>query len=184
MSQSLKNIIGLTLFIALVIFLSNWKGCDLPRYIGDDTLSTTQTRDTVFIPLIIFKDTSSKPQPVKYIDTGRIIHDTIPAPPAASNTAASLVDYHSTYIYDDSIPVPYGYAKIKDTVNKNRITGRGFNLFQDIPKPVITITNTATVRQKPKRITFGIQTGVGVMYNNSIHFGPYVGLGVNFRLNK
>ena len=166
MSQSVKNIIGLTIFIALIILLSNWKGCEPPRYIGGDTLSMEQKIDSFIKHDTVFIDTSSKPQPVKYIDTGKVIHDTIPAKPSAEDTAAILADHYSSYVYDDTIPTKYGYARIKDTVSENRISGRGFSLFQDIPEKTITIEKTATVRERKLIGYLGFTTsypfGVGV----------------------
>jgi hypothetical protein len=55
----------------------------------------------------------------------------------------------SKNIYKDSIPVDtFGYVKLTDTLQLNRISGRGFSTHVKIPEKTISITNT--IYPKPK----------------------------------
>jgi hypothetical protein len=183
MSQTVKNIIAFVVGAVIVILLSRWHGCDPPRYIGNDTLGTSQKIDSFIKHDTVFIDTNSRPQPVKYIDTGRVVHDTIPAKPTAGDTAAILADHYSTYVYDDSIPTKYGgYAKIRDTVSENRITGRGFSLFQDIPEKTITIKTTTVVKERKPigylGVTGAYPFGIGVQAGVKLKNDQYITGGV------
>lgn len=67
------------------------------------------------------------------------------------DTMAILHDYFAKRFYGDTIDIKYGKLYLWDTVSKNRITGTGWRLEQNIPE--VTITKTP-----PKKIK-GYLTG-------------------------
>lgn len=64
------------------------------------------------------------------------------------DTAATITDYLAQRIYQDTQAIKFGRIIIKDTINRNSITGRG--IVTDFTIPTIT----KTVYQQPRRKIF------------------------------
>lgn len=75
-----------------------------------------------------------------------------------------------TAYYRDSLPVAHGYAIIQDTVNENRISGRGFRLNQTIP--VIR----GAVQTKPRNVVYVGLNAAGSKQNYFYKIGADVSL--------
>lgn len=99
--------------------------------------SRTDTTFTRYVDCV----RSYRPEPV------RIIYQ-LPAAGSRIDTPAAVSDYTAQRIYSDTQAVKFGKVIINDTINKNRIQGRG--ILTDFIIPTIT----KTVYQQPKRKFF------------------------------
>jgi hypothetical protein len=121
---------------------------------GEIPSSTHDT--TTKISYIYLKDTG-RSVPI-YIKGGRdtVLENTIEYIPSQDYDSLYIQfqnlkqDLLSKNIYKDSISVDtIGYVKITDTLQLNKISGRGFTSHLKIPEKTITITNT--IYPKPTR---------------------------------
>ena len=94
-----------------------------------------------------------------------IIHDTVPA---NVDTASILREFYATKLYTDTFKLNYGQFRIKDTLSKNKIVGRGYEADLLIPiQKEYTI-----VKEKPKtQLYVGFQLG-STRQNIATYFGP------------
>lgn len=115
------------------------KGDTVVRYVPQPYKVTTHSIDTFLlehdIPFFTF---DSLPQSIKNI----------------------LSEYNNKKYYADSFAVQYGKLYLYDTVRYSRIVGKGFALNQSIPE----ITNTITLREKPRMVVYA---GLTVMGNKT-----------------
>ena len=129
---------------------------------------TVTVRDTVTI-----HDTIAIRQPVPHYITD-VRTDTVPlvvADTVCNDTAAVIVPIEQK-VYEDSAYRAYvsGFRASLDSIF----------IYSDKQY----VYETKTQYKPPKRFSWGIQAGVGTLYNGSFHFGPYVGVGVSIRLGK
>lgn len=158
-----KNIFILALVILLIILLLKYcgKGKDVPDSVTIDTTYVHHYHDTGYIPepkTIYVPGTA--PKALTKWDTLYVEGVTV------VDTLAILKDYHSSVLYSDTLKNPYGHVIINDTINRNRIAGRGAIYSLMIP----TITKTITKHEQPRRQVYA---GGGVFGNAKDFLGGY-----------
>jgi hypothetical protein len=102
----------------------------------------------------------------KYIKGDSIRKDTTiyVSVPRYVDTSAILKDYYSINTYADTLKSDFGNITIKDTISKNKITGRSYSAVFKIP----SVTTTQIVKQKFKPVAF-VGLGGGITPNRSIN---------------
>lgn len=152
----------------LIGMLSSWLLLRQCESSGKAPLCTVTVRDTVTA-----RDTVTIRQPVPHYITA-VRTDTVPlavADTVCNDTAAVIVPIEQK-VYEDSAYRAYvsGFRASLDSI------------FVYSDKQYIY--ETKTQYKPPKRFTWGLQVGVGTLYNGTLHFGAYAGVGLNIRLGK
>jgi hypothetical protein len=169
------------LVVALLIILIGFAGvrsCDSGIF-SRPQIDTVRVVDTIWQK----KDSII----VKKVKIKQVIHDTVelnnyqPHEDYDSLKAQYLVLaslYTNKNLYQDSLQIPEikGLIIIKDTLQKNLILGRGFDISYSLPTVKETLTITKT--NPPKRMLFGgLGTNVMVMH-------PQINLGLLYKDRK
>lgn len=118
--------------------------------------------DTVYL-----HDTVRKYYP-KYVE--RRVVDTVYFPVDTTRADTTLV------------PLPVEERVYEDSLYRAVVSGimPSLDTILVFPKTVI-ITQTQIEQEKVKpKWSFGIQGGIGIMYNGSLHAGPYLGIGAEY----
>lgn len=170
------SVIGFLCIVVIILLLL--RGCGNKKEekkpeptIVYDTIYKEERIDTLFIPkpYAVYLP-GNVPKPLEKWDTLYI--------PDEVDTAAILEDYHSFYIYSDTIKNKYGYVVIDDTISRNKIYSRGATTRLQIPE----VTRTITLVQ-PKRSALFI--GAGVFGNqNDIAAGYNVNLSMKTKKDR
>ncbi len=164
----MKKQIHLIIAAFLIGILSSWlllRQCESSGKAPPDTVTV---RDTVTIC-----DTITVRQPVPHYITA-VRTDTVllaVADTVCNDTAAVIVPIEQK-VYEDSAYRAYvsGFRASLDSI------------FIHSDKQYVY--ETKTQYKPPKRFTWGLQVGVGTLYNGTLHFGAYAGVGVSIRLGK
>lgn len=150
MAQSKINYwkLGVIAGVAVALFLFG-RSCGIKGVLkstGADTVVVV-SRDTVSMQPVVVRVSDSfyvagKPYPViRYVEGAPVV---IIEP---VDTSAILADYYRTAMYDTTIRLSRGSARLQDTVTRNRISGRSIQ----ITGTDTTITRTVTLTP-PRRI--------------------------------
>ena len=132
-----KDIIILALVVALIILLLKYcgPGGTTVESVKIDTVFVEVKQDTIYIPDIdtVYRP-GKAPKALEKWDTLYVEGFT------EVDTATILRDYHSFYMYSDTLKNKYGYVLVKDTISRNKILGRGVITDLLIPEVTKTIT--------------------------------------------
>jgi len=156
------NVTLLSLFLIACVMIQHLY-CNKPRgetvtkteYIHDTTTYTVTKEKLVPYDRVI--KLPSKTDTLKLIDTVEFVRE-----------------FHTMYIYKDSLIDSNIRLVVIDTVFKNEIIGRGYQY--NLLKPQTIINNTTI---NGKRLSFGAQVGYGITNKG---LSPYIGLGINYKI--
>lgn len=163
--------IGVIAAVVVALFLLG-RSCGIKSVVkraGSDTVVVI-SRDTVAMQPVVVRVSDSfyvagKPYPViRYVEGAPVV---IIEP---VDTAAILADYYRTALYDTTIALKRGTARLQDTVTRNRIRGRSIQ----ITGTDTTITRTVTLTPPRRLVGYLDITGIGGRHE--------VGAGVGFSL--
>lgn len=146
--------------IAAAFFMGRYSG--KPPDVGKDTVTVTYTK--------VVRDTDTVYKPTPYY-VARIRTDTVFLPSTDGGTAEVELPIQQK-VYEDSAYRAYvsGFRASLDSIF----------IYSD--KQYIYETKTQYV--PPKRFSWGLQAGIGTLYDGRFRFGAYVGVGVSIRLGK
>lgn len=169
---------GVILIIAVLLFMF-WRGCQNEGAGGARVDTISVVRDTTYV--VTVHDTTYIPKPYKITEYKT---DTIETFETINvDTARILKDYLATRYYQDSITLQYGKVYVNDTINRNRITGRGVKSKFDVPIIRETITLERERRRNVAYIGFEglgnheeIIYGVGASFGFKVKNGKYYGV--------
>lgn len=154
----MKDIVIVLLIAVLIFFIFSDA-----RYTKTDTIIVA---DTVYQQKTYTKFIKGNNIPFVVLDTTYLIeeiHDTI----------TIVKDYNEVKAYSDTIRIDsIGYAYIQDTINQNKIQGRGFSANFNLP----TITITKFVEPKRKNEVYLGFIGDLRHSNGQIGIGGSIGL--------
>lgn len=163
--------IGVIAAIVIALFLLG-RSCGIKsvtRNTGSDTVVVI-SRDTVAMQPVVVRVSDSfyvagKPYPViRYVEGAPVV---IIEP---VDTVAILADYYRTALYDTTVALTRGTARLQDTVTQNRIAGRSIQ----ITGTDTTITRTVTLTPPRRLVGYLDLTGMGGRHD--------FGLGAGFSL--
>ena len=133
---------------------------------------------------VCFKATPP-PAPIVQVDT-LIVHDTttIVKPQYIVKRVVDTLTIPIIVKEQDTlfVPLPIEEKVYEDSTYYAVVSGflPALDTISVFPKTIIiTQTETQQVKVKPK-FSFGIQGGIGIMYNGSLHAGPYIGVGAEY----
>jgi len=110
----------------------------------------SDSRYTKSAPIIVSDTVYQQKTFTKFIKGNSIpfvILDTIFLTDTIKDTITIVKDYNQVKVYSDTMRIDsLGYAYIQDTINQNKIQGRGFSANFNLP----TITITKLIEQKAK----------------------------------
>lgn len=146
--------------IAAAFFMGRCSG--KPPDVGKDTVTVTYTE--------VVRDTDTVYKPTPYY-VARIRTDTVFLPSTDGGTAEVELPIEQK-VYEDSAYRAYvsGFRASLDSIF----------IYSDKQY----IYETKTQYKPPKRFTWGLQAGIGTLYDGRFRFGAYVGVGVSIRLGK
>lgn len=146
--------------IAAAFFMGRCSG--KPPDVGKDTVTVTYTK--------VVRDTDTVYKPTPY-HVARIRTDTVFLPSTDGDTAEVELPIQQK-VYEDSNYRAYisGFKPELDSIF----------IYND----KIYVYKEKTQYVPPKRFTWGLQVGFGTLYNGTLHFGAYAGVGLNIRLGK
>lgn len=164
--------------IALILLFIFWRGCqnEGAGNVRIDTVSII--RDTTYV--VTIHDTDYIPKPYKITEYKTDTIETFET--ITVDTSRILKDYLATRYYYDSITLQYGKVYISDTINRNRIAGRGVKSRFDVP----TIKETITLERERRRnvaylgfeglgnhedIIYGVGASIGFKVKNGKYYG-------------
>lgn len=163
MKKQLTYTAAVLLILTVVFFLGRCNGIrSVIKTTGSDTTISRDSSIVRYKPVpykVIVRDTiPGRPVPYKVIekvpgdpvvmiepvDTAQILRD------ITSRYINLYKDHHSQYLYSDTIKTKTSSVVIKDTVSKNKITGRSVELYSSDT----TIKTTTLLSQKKKAVVY------------------------------
>lgn len=161
----MKNLIGLIIGLIGGFVLGCFCAGRCGRYDARTISDTITYIDTIPYHHPVARDSTV----IRYITATLPVYDTIVC--------------HDTIRIDSTrVVVPITQKVYRDSTYRAYVSGYMPSLDSIFVTHPVTLV-TRTVSSQPPRFSVSLQTGVGAMYNGSLHFGPYIGAGISIRLN-